>query len=375
MPDRWRTARRRASDSLDAFGAAANRSVGGLGGLFEAAVQPMRDMSASVAAAADALDRYHLAQIRTAQDAVENGAKLGTISASQSIAQLKDLAAQEHEINLQRIADRRAVYAAQGNDTALGRTSQDAGDETERYTRQIADLNTKAAQETQAAWSKAFAPINRGFDTAIQGMVLGTQTFQQTVQRLGQSIAGEFVDQAVHMATGWVEQELIKTAATQTGNATRLASNSAAAALTGAEDASSAKSSVASHAWSAAAAVYDDVSQIPYVGWVLAPPAAAAAAAAVLGFGGNIPSAAGGWQVPSDTLAMVHEDERILPARYSAGLDRMVGAAADGGGTGGHTFNNTFHVQAGNGVSAAQLPDMIVRTLQRTVRNSPSLLR
>jgi hypothetical protein len=37
-----------------------------------------------------------------------------------------------------------------------------------------------------------------------------------------------------------------------------------------------------------------------------------------------MPSAAGGWMVPHDTLAMVHEDERILPAKYSAGLDRLV---------------------------------------------------
>lgn len=48
--------------------------------------------------------------------------------------------------------------------------------------------------------------------------------------------------------------------------------------------------------------------------------------------------------VPDDTLAMVHKDERILPARYSAGLDALVGHAADG-----NSRNSTqnFHYHAG----------------------------
>jgi hypothetical protein len=49
---------------------------------------------------------------------------------------------------------------------------------------------------------------------------------------------------------------------------------------------------------------------------------------AVLGLLGNMPSAAGGWKVPYDTMAMVHENERILPAKYSEGLDRLVNQGA-----------------------------------------------
>jgi hypothetical protein len=63
-----------------------------------------------------------------------------------------------------------------------------------------------------------------------------------------------------------------------------------------ADDTVDVKASVLKHAGSAAAAIYDDVSQIPHVGWVLAPPAAAAAFAAVAAF-----SAEGGMlEVPYD---------------------------------------------------------------------------
>ncbi len=74
----------------------------------------------------------------------------------------------------------------------------------------------------------------------------------------------------------------------------------------------------------------------------------------------------------------VHENERVLPARYSAGLDRMVGAAADGGGGGGHTFNNSFNISAGRGVSRAELEahgGTIAGILKQQIRNNPSLLR
>jgi hypothetical protein len=49
--------------------------------------------------------------------------------------------------------------------------------------------------------------------------------------------------------------------------------------------------------------------------------------------GAAMPSAAGGWErVPSDTLAMVHKDEQILPASYAEGLRGLVAGGGKGGG-------------------------------------------
>ena len=49
----------------------------------------------------------------------------------------------------------------------------------------------------------------------------------------------------------------------------------------------------------------------------------------------GIASAAGGWVVPSDQLAMVHQNEMILPAGISQGLQNMI--AGNGGGGAGAT--------------------------------------
>lgn len=66
----------------------------------------------------------------------------------------------------------------------------------------------------------------------------------------------------------------------------------------------------------AAAGAYSAVAGIPFVGPILAPIAAGAAFAAVMAFekGGN---------VPTDTLAMLHKNEMVLPANIAEGVRSM----------------------------------------------------
>jgi hypothetical protein len=96
------------------------------------------------------------------------------------------------------------------------------------------------------------------------------------------------------------------------------------------------KTQILADAAASAAEAFKSQAGIPVVGPLLGAAAAIAALSFVQGLVGSVPSAAGGWKVPYDTLAMVHEDERILPARYSRGLDRLV----EGGGGGGSIVVN-----------------------------------
>ena len=70
----------------------------------------------------------------------------------------------------------------------------------------------------------------------------------------------------------------------------------------------------------------------PLMGPAAAGPAAAGEAT-VMAAASGIASAAGGWVVPSDQLAMVHQNEMILPAGISQGLQNMI-AGNGGSGTG-----------------------------------------
>lgn len=143
--------------------------------------------------------------------------------------------------------------------------------------------------------------------------------------------------------------EAAMTSATEAGAATRTAVATGADTATAAADSASAGQSITRHAASAAAAVYDDVAQIPYVGWLLAPIAAGAAFVAVEAFGNLIPSAAGGMVVGGDGLIMAHAQEMVLPAHLSSGIQGIIdagGAGAGAAGAGGASVSPSFNISA-----------------------------
>jgi hypothetical protein len=250
----------------------------------------------------------------------------------------------------------------------------------------LSEALQSAAQMSQQQWQKIMTPITRAFDESVDGVLRGTQTMSEAVAKLGQNLALSVVNQGIDsvidsipmMVTQWIAGQNTMTAATTTANAQRTASNTTAATDGAATESAANKQSVLGNAWAAAAAVYNNVAQIPYVGWLLAPAAAAAAATAVIGFGANIPSAAGGWVVPSDQLAMVHENEMILPAKYTSMFNSMAASGGAGGGSGGDTHVH-FNVSAMDQNSVSQFfmsnGKHIANAVNRQVRNGNQTLR
>ncbi len=199
----------------------------------------------------------------------------------------------------------------------------------EQYAVDAANLNQRVAEQVKTAWENAFSPIEHAFTTSIDGMLMGTQTLQQGMRRLALSMVESFAQagikqvftllssQLASLTAATVASQTAQTAAVTGGVAARSAVSKAGAVA----NAATQKSGVMGHAASTAAAVYDDVAQIPYVGWLLAPPAAAAAFAAVAAFGGMIPSFDVGTPfVPRDMVAQVHQGEIIVPAAQAAGI-------------------------------------------------------
>lgn len=217
---------------------------------------------------------------------------------------------------------------------------------TAQYSVETVTLNRQAAQQTRQAWQTAFQPITQAFDTSIKGMIMGTQTFQRAIANLGSAILGEFVNLGVKLVVNWVATEAAKTTATIAGTAARTTAETGASLGGLAMHAATSKVSVMQNAYSAAAAVYNDVAQIPMVGWVLAPAAAAAAFAGVAAYSAMIPSAAGGYDIPAgvNPITQLHEEEMVLPSPLANAVRAM---AAGGGGGGGTTaIAPTFNIQA-----------------------------
>jgi hypothetical protein len=92
------------------------------------------------------------------------------------------------------------------------------------------------------------------------------------------------------------------------------------------------------------------------------------------GRGGLVPSAAGGWVVPhfadGGILSVLHQNEMVLPAPISQGLQHMIAA---GGVPGGHTIN----INAIDGLSVARLlrsnGSALVAALNSAIRNGSML--
>ena len=189
-------------------------------------------------------------------------------------------------------------------------------------------LDLQSAQTSLRIWETLMQPIQRAFDTSITGMILGTTTLQKAVANIAQSILAEFVNLGVKMVTNWIASELSMTTATEAGAAARTAAEGEGMAAGLAIKAANAVKSIMTDSAQAFSGIFAFLA--PLMGPAAAGPAAAGEAT-VMAAASGIASAAGGWVVPSDQLAMVHQNEMILPANISQGLQNMIsggGAAA-----------------------------------------------
>jgi hypothetical protein len=184
-------------------------------------------------------------------------------------------------------------------------------------------LDLRGVQTSQRTWQSLMQPIQRAFDTSITGMRLGTTTLQKAVANIAQSIIAEFVNLGVKMVTNWIASELAMTTATEAGAAARTAADGGGMATGLAIKAANAIKSIATDSAQAFSGIFAFLA--PIMGPAAAGPAAAGEAT-VMAAASGIASAAGGWMVPSDQLAMVHQNEMILPANISQGLQNMISA-------------------------------------------------
>jgi hypothetical protein len=295
--------------------------------------------------------------------AIQNEAAFGKLSAAEAIGQEQDL------LDLKWSYDQ-AYYekklAAADND---GRTQEklleQQGLAYEKYVTNVQALDAKLAEANKRAWDDLVAPVERAIDRSVTGIILGTTTVQKALANLAQSIIAEFVNSAVRgvfdqignlLAGGFLGGSGQDFSGGLTGAGEELAGGGLAEGL--------GLGSLFGSGGLVGGLFKDIGTLFAFEG------------------GGIVPSAQGGWAVPSlgpgGVLAQLHSNEMVLPANISQGLQSMLAAP---GGTGGGSVAGPSTVVVN--VSAIDSQDvkrffqsngsLLITALNKAMRNGSAL--
>ena len=235
----------------------------------------------------------------------------------------------------------------------------------EKYVDRVGILDARLADQNKKTWDATVAPIERAIDRSVTGSIIGTTTVQKALANLAQSIVAEFVNSAVRGVFGQIGGLL------------------SAGAVSGGQDFSGAVTGVGETVVGGGVAAGAGSAGLFGSGGIFGGLFEGIGSLLAFQHGGIVPSAQGGWAVPSlgpgGVLAQLHSNEMVLPATISQGLQAMMAASSStngsGGGSGGSVIVNISAIDSqdvkrffhSNG-------NLLVAALNRATRNG-SLLR
>jgi hypothetical protein len=340
------------------------------------------------AAYADAARAAQLAtseELRIQADATKQKLALYSEEArSFQITQQQKLSFSEQALD----AEYAAELAALQRESALGDQSLAAKqrvddmiiEATRRRDDQMAELNRSALQQQEREYQAFGNSITQAFNSQLRGLVTGTTTWHTAFKNVLDDLLVKFIEWCETTAEHYVLAEALKTAATTSGVAARTtAEQGGAAASLGAQAAAMVRS-ILSSAAETFAGVFGFLA--PLMGPLAIGPATAAQAT-VAGMAGAVASAdIGMWQVPRDQLALIHQNELIMPSGPAGALRDMLsnGSSSGGAGSGGSVAihpTTHFHVNAIDSASVSswmrQNGSGMAKALDQAVRHGAAL--
>jgi hypothetical protein len=296
--------------------------------------------------------------------AIDDQAALGQISAAEQVRQEQDLL--DLKWSYDQAYYEKKLDAAQNDVRTQQKLIEEQELAYEKYVGEVQALDTKLAEANKKAWDDLVAPIERAIDTSVTGIILGTTTVQKALANLAQSIIAEFVNSAVKGVFG------------QIGNlfgATLLGGG-------GDQDFSGGLTGAGEEVLGAGVAESLGLGGLFGSGGIFG--ALFKGIGALFGFerGGIVPSAQGGWAVPTlgpgGVLAQLHSNEMVLPANISQGLQNLIAAPSGGNAGGGAPVIVNFGVSAMDSQDVARFfrsnGSALVAAINNAMRNG-SMLR
>lgn len=246
-----------------------------------------------------------LAVVDSASAAAQQQYDLGIITYQELLSKEEQFEQQRNEIRLQAMNERLLQMDPERDPVAYAQTLVAIEELERQHQARIGEIRQQAVL-TQAV------PMQKVMQSIEQGMLdLGTTmltnwrnvgaTLKSVLANIGQTIIQEtIIKPLVARAAAWAKEKLFTMAGI------------------GADAAKAGSGAAASQA------------SIPFVGPILAVAAMAAIFAAVSGMSSKVPSAAGGFDIPSgvNPLTQLHEEEMVLPRRLANSVRKMTGEGA-----------------------------------------------
>lgn len=285
------------------------------------------------------------------RDEINNELALGKISATQALRQEEELRTEQWTYD--QAYFQKKIDAAQGDAKQTQKLLEEQAAAYEKYVTDIQNLdakielaNQKAAQKSAEAFTQLFDQIGSTFESTIAGMIEGTTTWQQGLQKIFNQILQSFIKMIGDMLSQWAASGLqslgIGTGASAGSGLSGVLSSALGGLFGGGAGGAGASFLIPGTDTALAGAETIGLGSIGGGG----------AAASLLDLlpllafskGGIVPSAQGGWAVPSmgpgGVLAQLHSNEMVLPANISGGLQNMIA------GGGGASISPIFNINA-----------------------------
>lgn len=285
---------------------------------------------------AKALMTARQTELDTDRAMVELRLSMGEITKAQAIDLQRALVQEKAALDLQDIERRKVLYKED-----LVQQANLAAEKVALYAQLNADMAALDRDQRYAAfqsWNDIAGQIASTTVNVLNGLLARTMSWRQAMQTIVANVLTYFTNLGAQKLQQWIVSELLMTNVTKTATAARTGIAAAGAQTAAAVKMAEADTVITANAGEAASGAAASQAAIPIAGPALAAAAAAAIFALVIAFKGgqrSTPSAAGGWwEVPSDTMAMIHKKEMVMPAHLAEGVREMVesGGPAGAGG-------------------------------------------
>ena len=301
--------------------------------------------------------QHSLNNIDLQEDEIRRNYDAGSIKEADEIQQLQTLEAQKYEIKRQAL-EQQLSLAQQGSEqeAQIQQQLQQLDDE---FTRQKIENTHSLAQAMVSTWTGLVDEIKGLSDDLWDSLKEGSLTLKGAFSTLTETIAKYFYDMGIKIVANWAKSLIVKRTQTAASDAIEIATEKGKYLAITAAGAAAATAMVAANT-AAFSGTLGMISAMATAISSIVPVGPAMAAAMMTGVAGataaltasstaatagitaaataSIPSFdVGAWELPFDTLAMVHKREMIVPANF-ADKARALASGENNGTGGGDTY-------------------------------------